>query len=666
MADDEDPIKECEELFTLASELEELEAPTNDQIEEAAETFAEAAKCFDRNGDRVRSAKCFALAGEFFLVIDDRDRAAEYYGKAVLRSLMINDLESAKIIIDKGDEYSSEFDTFHFRMARDAFTRQMNEEIDALEQIGGPMFLGDDDDDDLDLYEEEEQVSPFDFELEEVDTGATNRPLLDVKDTLGASGTIVTQVKGFNVSTAEADSIEGKMSEYLAQSLIRSTRTRPKKVVRSTGVARTTSGFNKDLSSVMKVVRKDLYTPPSEIPDLDSSLDLTSGGFDDSLENLDDMSFDDEGSELGSDSLGDFEEGIDDIDPLVRLLKEDVDAEVVLESEFVSVSEVSAFDEDLEDVEIRDSIPYSWQVLRFDNEDEFELLSQDIDADSGSLIFTWKKSRLKQGETARIQYVLRRRLFRTLVAQTESQVFLFNSYHSIKEEDEGAVQVAIEFENTQEVMLKHVSIEDVVPDELRVVGFSVVEGRPTKPLPYLTRDGLTYRWNFYDVPAGSKIVVKYDLDERPFTRWFSKTYELDGSPKLMVEKIAEPIIQSLESEYLLFYEFNPDSGFSGESVVLRDEIPLNAEVVASYPVWLRPSIEVREDKRFMVWHNVELEGKIKRVCVRLKVPSYYNPLEPALTFVRYEVLADTEKKRNERDEEPIDLRRKMGLAVMKK
>ena len=125
LTENDSDISECDELYASASMIESIANPTNEELHDAAVTFFDAAQCFDKKGDRKRAASAFTLAGEFYLSIDENSKAAECYGKAVLRNLMVNDLEAAKIILDKGETYGEIFDTFNFRMARDSFNRQL-------------------------------------------------------------------------------------------------------------------------------------------------------------------------------------------------------------------------------------------------------------------------------------------------------------------------------------------------------------------------------------------------------------------------------------------------------------------------------------------------------------------------------------------------------------
>ena len=133
---------------------------------------------------------------------------------------------------------------------------------------------------------------------------------------------------------------------------------------------------------------------------------------------------------------------------------------------------------------------------------------------------------------------------------------------------------------------------------------------------------------------------------------------------MKVEKIAEPLIEFYENSYVIFYELTPDNDFQSIDLLLKDEIPNNAELVSSYPLWLRPTVETTESNRkFLVWSNVDLEGKTRRFVVKIKIKEHFNPQEPFVSFQGY--ATNIETKKDDRAEGVIDLRKRMGLALVK-
>ena len=51
MTKENSDFSECEELYASASMIENITKPSNEEIEDAALTFFDAAQCFDKNGD---------------------------------------------------------------------------------------------------------------------------------------------------------------------------------------------------------------------------------------------------------------------------------------------------------------------------------------------------------------------------------------------------------------------------------------------------------------------------------------------------------------------------------------------------------------------------------------------------------------------------------------
>lgn len=621
MTDENSDQSECEALYSTASMIETISNPTNEEILDAARMFYDSAMCFDKQGDRKRSASCFTLAGEFYLSVEENSKAAECYGKAVLRNLMANDMEAAKIILDKGEAYGDIFDTFNFRMAKDSYARHMSENLeDEVDILQDKETLFDTDSLNYDLeLPDQEYDELFDLKLEEIDlsNSKAKTPFQFSENDLEAKAFISTY-KGFSLSGQDISSDDSKYSQNIAFNLLKSVRQNIDKKIVSSGIGKSASGFIKDLEADSKFIRKDLV---SEI----------------------------------------------DLDETQKKAKtasmEGIDESITLESDFVSISEIIADDDDLEEIEIHDSIPFAWQIKTVDATG-FELQSQNIDQETGSLIFTWKKDKLERGESARIQYVLRRRLQRTVVMISNKRVYVLNSFHSLEEQNDFSL-AKIEFENPNDEIISHLLIEDIIPDELKVVSSNSSVERKNLQV-YSTKEGLTYRWVLNELKPNEKVTVEYKLIEKPFTRWFEQVFDYNGFPALKVEKIAEPLIEYADNSYVIFYEVNPDPNFPFDSFQLKDEIPSNAELVSSYPLWFRPSVEESDDeKKYLVWSKIELEGKTRRFVVKVKIKDHFNPQEPLIQLPSPEYTSAVVSQKDDRAEGVIDLRKRMGLALVK-
>ena len=111
-------ISDCDGLVREGDEA------SKNSLETAASLFEEAAKCYDRQGDRKKAGQYLTIAGNFFLDINKNTKAATCYGKAILRHLMIDDIDTAKILIKKGENYGFTTSNHHYRIALDAMKRQ--------------------------------------------------------------------------------------------------------------------------------------------------------------------------------------------------------------------------------------------------------------------------------------------------------------------------------------------------------------------------------------------------------------------------------------------------------------------------------------------------------------------------------------------------------------
>ncbi|MHA2347701.1 MAG: hypothetical protein ACXACP_13360, partial [Candidatus Hodarchaeales archaeon] len=110
------------------NECQGLVAEANNAVDHslkiASKLYEDAAKCFDRIGDRVKAGQSLTIAGDFYLELNKMDKAATCYGKAIVRHLMADDIETAKILVHKGTDYGFTSATYQFKMALNAFERK--------------------------------------------------------------------------------------------------------------------------------------------------------------------------------------------------------------------------------------------------------------------------------------------------------------------------------------------------------------------------------------------------------------------------------------------------------------------------------------------------------------------------------------------------------------
>ncbi len=120
---------ECLELVEAATEFAE-----SNQLELAADTFLEAAECFDKEGDRSRSARYLTAAAEFFEMLGEQRQSSRCYGKAILRHLLADEVENAIIVLQKAHLLGATNSMFNFLLAQKNFEKRGINVEDILER----------------------------------------------------------------------------------------------------------------------------------------------------------------------------------------------------------------------------------------------------------------------------------------------------------------------------------------------------------------------------------------------------------------------------------------------------------------------------------------------------------------------------------------------------
>lgn len=830
---------DCLEQVKYAESLTEIEDPSFNDINECAEAFFDAARCYDTSGNRLKAAKYFTMAGEFYNTVDE-DKAAECYGKAILRRLMADDLEGSRVLLELGQK-SDKFDTFHFRLAERTFSQRITDEFDAMYDL------------DAELLEEEQTVefdevpaiadTLDDLQLDEIieetitdDTNVTMKTL----GSLDENEAVLGRIKGYKLQNI----ISEKKSDQLVETLLSSAKKKQGKKISSVSTAMSggkvaelapkhhlvtpevQSEDEMPLEGELETIDLKIYSDQSsfeDLEDIDISLDQESAPLP-TLESVDsslkdviqskrpsviatkDISYDDldlstprvketstesigrideysdsieiEGSKLedisvkessfptettsdlsdpelipttikdsgvthsleelsdletsdmtqplpdGSiDEIGEISRLKDDltiesstiedikipifpmappnlknpkelspelstelvkqkteVTPLAELQEPEISLErldytgFLVEDEIKSVSEVeNVYAEDLENIEIQDEIPIDFSVTGVRASPGFKLVSRTVNKESNAVIFTWKKDKLASSKKARIEYKLQKRIQRTFVGVTKSQVYVATSYYTLdKVSETNIAKASLQFINSFNEPLTYLLIEDTIPLEFKITKLKP-EDIPIQR--YYTKEGLLFRYLFRDFEVNKEFNIEYEATPRPLTIWMDKEISFENKPdaSILITKIAEPKIDAFKHYYTVFYEII-GKNIPDLTIDLYDEVPDQrelVELVGAYPTWMRPAIEVdiQERKRKYLWKNIELTGnKTRRFVYLMKGDRPLIFKEPVIIIRKNDDKAKVKSHSSseEQIDERLDLRRKMGFAVMKK
>ena len=676
--------------------MAEIDNPTIKEMIETAEAFFDvAANCYDRIGDRKNSAKNFTLAGEFFMVIDEKDRAAECYGKAVLRNLMADELEAARVLLDKGKDYGDHFDTFHFRLASDSFSRRITDEFDLLNDESYYQFSDEADksDEDLQLFDDVPTSYLLEqAELEEILIEQDKEVL--VSDSKYSSTPAIGITKGYKISSK----IDSEKRGRVVDTLISSAKKEVEKRIISNVTAKSPIGmpvkllkrnliFSADKSLLeMNSLDNDILHIEENLEDIEltdfpvSFLKTPEQEFEETIELSEGISKNKDSSIEDSDLQKNkqvISNDFLDYSLLPDQMQDDTSEGIEIDDLLTQVSDFTSFSEiinqesnDLENIVIKDVIPLNWQIKGIKTSKDMVLLSQEIDSETGSLIFKWKRNSLRAGEKARIKYILSKRVQRTIITVITDQILIQTLYYNIEKSEKIGLIAEIPFQPFSDSEIDFLLIEDVIPPELKVTN---IIPHDLAYLQYHTRDGLLFRWVMTNIKSDIPLDIQYHLIERPLTICLNHVFNIKESPDslLTLTKIIEPLIDVLAHEYLLYYQLEAKNLPEVSIDILDSLYPKNVsvELLASNPSWMRPTIrtEGKNQKRYE-WRNIEIDGnKIRKFIIRVRANQPLKSVDPDITIKRSGDVANSIKSEIQEEitvSENVDLRKKMGMSLV--
>ncbi|MHA2074665.1 MAG: hypothetical protein ACW97X_08610, partial [Candidatus Hodarchaeales archaeon] len=273
---------------------------------------------------------------------------------------------------------------------------------------------------------------------------------------------------------------------------------------------------------------------------------------------------------------------------------------------------------------------------------DFEL-NEKIQTDEG-MVFNWRKDQINPGEKFSIEYVLRKRVDRSIILRRENRVIAINLYYSIEPD----LCAHLDFVNTSGKVFREVLIEDIIPPELAVNRADTEHD--FKPATIPTHDSTLFRWIFRSLPPGDSFTVDYEFREKPLTRHYIDEIEHEEGV-IKIEKISQPVVDSMYYEYIWFYIIDNSSS---DEMTLTDRIPTNFELILVDPIHLRPSIQRDKTQNLLSWKIEPKENKV--IIIRLQGNESFTPLSPSLDFVK---LGNTQlvERNTSSEKRMIDLRR---------
>jgi len=591
-------LTDCERLAAEADEA------SKHSIEIAASIFEDAARCFDRQGERQKAGQYLTLAGDFLLDLNMGEKAAICYGKAIVRYLMVDNVEMAQILLEKGKEYGFSSSTHQYRIALDAMERRVKEKVE-------------------EKVEEEEEESKLDEVLPEVEI----MPIGEEKeleafipidaDMFNPDDEIQIKKEDYIVPQLNMDDPSKLSSFAVLAAVSKSTRKQKESDIHTNAVV-------KDKTGSSLFIRPTVTLTPIEA--IESSIDLP-----------------EDPDNISPSKKPSLEKNEHDFREDEEITPDDLTRNDTLDLDYAAKTElVNEYEEELVDIEIIDTIPFQWQVV--DIKSDFDL--DERRSTNEGLVFTWRKERIDPGSKVSVEYVLRKRVERSILLRKENQVSVVSLYHSIKQD----MQAELNFVNTTGEVLREVLIEDVIPPELIVKDTKF--SRDIKPVTIPTHDSTLYRWIFSNLLPGDNFSVNYEFREKPLTRYYIDEIEIDGKV-VKIEKISQPLIDSYQYDYIWMYSIDNQVP---EDFMLFDRIPADFDLILVDPFHLRPSIRKYHTQKLLSW-QISSEEKFIIIIIRIRGTESFTPLAPSIEFSHIDGEIQLKERETTSEKRLVDIRR---------
>ena len=179
----------------------------------------------------------------------------------------------------------------------------------------------------------------------------------------------------------------------------------------------------------------------------------------------------------------------------------------------LNCSFTNSYSSTITDVQIGGTIPFDFQIV------DTKTSGQDItkgtqEKGEGGLKVTWNLPKLEPGESANIEYILQKRMLRTILIRDDNDVTLIHTYEDINKEGTDVWVKSKYIFHDKTPVVENVKILDQIPSDLKLIA-----SRPEAILPSgQVSTGVKeteVTWSHIDVPAKTQFVVEYDLAENP-------------------------------------------------------------------------------------------------------------------------------------------------------
>ncbi|WP_455463877.1 hypothetical protein [Candidatus Hodarchaeum mangrovi] len=537
-------------------------AAAKNNLELAASILEETASCFDSSGNRKKAGQYLTLAGDFHMDLNDLEKAASCYGKAILRYLMIEDFDTAQLLLKKGKEYGFTSSFHQFSIAQDAIERK---------------FATTQDNQLKKTDEKEVQEEVFDIDIVPLESEHT---IVSIKfDEIHENDEVIQDTKDYIIPQLQES--KTKLDTFNVMTAVsKATRQKKKTNFQANAVFRDKKGETRLTEPFTTLNRGKRTNKELKIVD---------------LINEDNIELEKENEQF----LMDFSEP--DI----------LDLNYTARTEFIN-----EYEEELADIELVDTIPFQWQVI--DVKSDFNLETKE--PTQTGMVFTWKADKIDPGSKLAVEYVLRKRVERSILLRRETQVSVITTYHSIKQD----LQANLDFVNTTGKIYNEILIEDVIPPELIVTDFK--SSQNLKPYTIPTHDSTLFRWTFNTFNPGDNFQILYKFREKPITRHYIEEI-ITNTGLIKIEKISQPLHDSITYDYIWYYSIKNSSD---NKFILTDRIPPEFDIELIDPIYLKPSLKKEKNQKILKWNFLDKKEHHSFIILRIRGSESFTPVGPTI------------------------------------
>ena len=288
-------------------------------------------------------------------------------------------------------------------------------------------------------------------------------------------------------------------------------------------------------------------------------------------------------------NLGDEKKRVD--------LEKSVNVGDTIGSYSITTTIINRFDEPITDIEVIDEIPYSYNVLMVEC-DNNQVKKEQSKGDE-VLLMNWKLPELAPKARVNITYYVKRRINRIILEIAESDITVLKTFENINPSDL-EYRSYTKYINSREDQIKELYIADTIPPEFNILRTVPEAITPHGIIERAKMKGITVRWKHTNVKSNELIEKTYQLDYFPYLYRGKKIVkDKDNRDIMKCLKILQPSTRG--SGYKIVYVIRALEHLE-DMISFTDLITANNVLVETEPAGIQILEEtIDENQKSLTW-----------------------------------------------------------------